>query len=365
MACVVLVGALATTAHAQDAQESPELPVRAKPNEDPSKRGELDVVALPVAFFTPDTSLGGGAMSVFSWYNEDCERPSSLNLLATYTLRRQSWVGVNPDIWLNQGRMRLWGEFIFKDYPDFYFGNGPDTLDSAEEVYTGRSFDALFGAEFEILDHTRLGPIARVRHQRLTDIDPDGQLTGGVPGTQSHLLAGAGATINYDTRDGLFAPTSGTLVGLEALQFFGSTPDVARSQSVALNGRRYFPLATGHTLAMQFWSQQTFGDTPFDLLASIGGSNKLRGYLAGRYRGRFAFLTQAEYRAALWWRFGATVFVGAGDVARHPGAWDPSGVKPIGGVGARLRVNPSGLNLRADLAYGAEPNLYFSIAEAF
>jgi hypothetical protein len=121
-------------------------------------------------------------------------------------------------------------------------------------------------------------------------------------------------------------------------------------------------------LAYQAIARATTGDPPFQLLPAIGGQNLLRGVYDGRYRDRYALAGQAEYRAHLWWRFGAVAFLGAGQVARRGGDFRIDGLHPTGGGGLRFTLDPrERMNLRVDygMGQGGTSGLYITVGEAF
>ena len=102
-------------------------------------------------------------------------------------------------------------------------------------------------------------------------------------------------------------------------------------------------------------------------MPQLGGEELLRGYYGGRYRERNLLAVQAEYRAHVWWRFGAVGFVSAGRVSHDLSDMDFSGFKPAVGLGLRFLLAPDeGLNLRADFGFGKESSgFYLGLGEVF
>ena len=105
---------------------------------------------------------------------------------------------------------------------------------------------------------------------------------------------------------------------------------------------------------------------PFYLLPTFGGDHSLRGVLEGRWRDRTALSLQAELGVPLFWRFGAGVFGGAGQVAARPGALAWERFVPAGGAGLRLTVDRADrVILRVDRGFSrGSANWYLSIGEA-
>jgi outer membrane translocation and assembly module TamA len=109
------------------------------------------------------------------------------------------------------------------------------------------------------------------------------------------------------------------------------------------------------------------GRVPFFALCSLGNAADMRGYPMGRYRDRRILVGQAEYRRELWWRFGFTVFAGAGQVAPTFKDLTWSNVRPGGGAGLRFTLAPKNhINLRVDASVGQGSHAwYVGIGEAF
>ena len=92
---------------------------------------------------------------------------------------------------------------------------------------------------------------------------------------------------------------------------------------------------------------------PFFELCSFGSQGDLRGYESGRYRDRFMFATQAEYRLLLPHRLAVTAFGGVGEVAPSLGQLTTANLLPAAGVGLRFSLSSTyRLNYRVDYAIG-------------
>ena len=76
---------------------------------------------------------------------------------------------------------------------------------------------------------------------------------------------------------------------------------------------------------------------------------------------------QTEYRAHLFWRFGAVAFGGIGDVADTFADFGPEPIKWNIGGGLRLALSEEeGVYGRADVGYSpTEVGLYIAIGQAF
>jgi hemolysin activation/secretion protein len=129
--------------------------------------------------------------------------------------------------------------------------------------------------------------------------------------------------------------------------------------------RRYIRLKDSQVLALQSWWSFTTGNPPFQHVSLIGGSDLMRGYFEGRYRDNLAMAQQAEYRFQVYRNFGMVVFGSAGQVADRFSGYSFNRLRYGGGIGFRYRLNPQGLNIRLDLAYGDQRAFYFGLNEVF
>ncbi len=102
--------------------------------------------------------------------------------------------------------------------------------------------------------------------------------------------------------------------------------------------------------------------TPFQLLPSLGGSEGLRGYSDGRFRGDWSVLANLEFRQRIFslrldeevsMDFGIVAFGDAGQTADDLSELRWDGFHLDAGLGARVGI-PGGATLRADFALSPE-----------
>ena len=133
------------------------------------------------------------------------------------------------------------------------------------------------------------------------------------------------------------------------------------------NFRHYTALSERDIIAMQFYFRMVTGNPPFYELSALGGQNVMRGYYEGRYRDRYYYSFQSAYRFKLFWKLGAVLFAGIGDVSDAVGNFKFKYIKPSYGAGLRYMLDEEEkLNLRVDAGFGKDAfGVYFSIEEAF
>jgi hypothetical protein len=323
---------------------------------------------LPVLSYLPETGLGAGASAGVHFYLPGAARPTSFFATAIYTTERQGLLDLAADCTF-RGGVTLAARTRAVHYPDQFYGIGPDTPSSAMEHFTRRSIELVAQAEvpFPVVPHLRLGPRIDLRAEEIVDKDPGGRLSSGtVPGSNGSSAAAVGAAVTWDTRDGPFWPSRGTL----AEAWYVYAPDgLARNGAYGrgvLELRQFFPLSGGLVLGLHAYGERAHGDVPFTLLPHVGSTRYLRGIREGRYRDDVSWALQSELRALVWRRFSAVAFAAAGDVAPRVSALGAEWPKLAAGVGARYRLTDEGANIRVDVAasrFGVQ--LYVLVLEAF
>ena len=150
---------------------------------------------------------------------------------------------------------------------------------------------------------------------------------------------------------------------------FGSDFDFSK---IYLDVRYFHKNKWDHVLAFHSYTEFTGGDAPFYELALLGGNNKMRGYVQGRFRENHLQVFQAEYRAHLFWRLGIVGFASVGTVENRLVDFDVNNVKFTAGAGVRFRLTKEEpINLRVDVGAGHNEldgftsGFYVTIGEAF
>ena len=176
---------------------------------------------------------------------------------------------------------------------------------------------------------------------------------------------GAGVTIQYDTRDNMTATTRGLYLKLEQLfnpRFLANKYAFSQTE---LTASSFHPLWKGAILATNLHARFTYGNTPWGLLSTLGGSYTMRGYFEGRYRDKSEIDLCLELRQHIWRRNGAVVWVGGGTIFPEFSAMRLSRLLPNYGVGYRWEFKRF-INVRLDLGFGkGQTGFIFSINEAF
>ena len=95
--------------------------------------------ALPVLFYTPETGLGFGVAGVYAFHlrNDSLSaRPSSVQMVAAYTLQKQLLVYFPYTLFLKNGDYYSYGELGYYRYVYQFFGIGNEVDPNFEEAYS-------------------------------------------------------------------------------------------------------------------------------------------------------------------------------------------------------------------------------------
>jgi hypothetical protein len=324
------------------------------------------IYPFPFVFYQPETKLGGGLGVLTTYRTAPRTRPSSINTIGVYTVRRQFALLVQAEHWAPRNEWRIGGEGSFSRFPDIFYGVGNSTRSEDDENFTLQHQTVMLDVRRRLRPELYAGLLAGMQHSSPRRIESGGLLDGGTisgagGGTVTHL----GAVAARDTRDNTFAGTRGSYATLFVRRAMGSLGDYSFTR---IDGDlRGYASSGAHTLALHLVATSQSGEPPFYNLATLGGSSVLRGYYEGRYRDRNRVVAQAEWRFPVRRRVSGVVFAGAGEVMRDWRDFALRELHPSFGGGVRFRLTPAErINLRIDYAAGrGSSGLYFALGEAF
>jgi outer membrane protein assembly factor BamA len=220
----------------------------------------------------------------------------------------------------------------------------------------------------QIIPNVYIGPRFWYDDLQITEVVDQGILDNGIiPGQKGGKTSGLGLASVYDTRDTIFFPSKGAFVEMIVQphgKAIGSDFDFLRIQ---IDAAKYQRIWKNQILALHLFGSVHEGNVPFTQMAMIGGTKKMRGFYEGRFRDNNMWMTQAEYRIPLKWRFGLNLFGGLADVAPTVNAFELKNTKSSYGLGLRYMFDKEKkLNIRVDAGFTEEGmNFYFTFGEAF
>lgn len=332
---------------------------------------KFKVFPLPVVYFSPETEWGFGVVSLFSFRFKGETKKSRISQFqfgAAYTQRKQILFYLPFQLYAKNEKYFSFGELGYYKYSYRFFGVGNDLPDSNEELYNV-TFPRI---RLNVMKLAKSNWYVGFRYwydgYDITKTENQGILSkGNVEGAKGGAVSSLGFISLIDSRNDYNYPSSGTyfeFVALPNLDVFGSDLEFTRFSADYV---KYIGKGK-NVLAVNFYGVATLGEAPFNELALIGGTRRLRGYFEGRFRDRNMLMAQAEYRRELFWNIGLVAFTGYGVVSRDIENFEAKNIRPSGGLGLRYRMSKDEkINLRLDYGIGenGSSGFYLTIGEAF
>lgn len=332
------------------------------------------LIMAPIIGYAPETdfSLGIGAKYLFKCKGSGAEtRTSNMPITVQYTLNHQFILYSGFEIFTNQEKWVITGNFAFKNFPRLFYGFGRNTLEEDVEQLSFHQF------RFEpiilkqmFLKSLFIGGGIRLNHIFDVDIKKGGILDKiKPPGYLGSNSNGIQAAIMYDGRDNILNASSG-LYAMLTHGFYGKVLGGTQKFQLSRFDVRYFfkPFKKlDDVIGFQMMGRFSHQNTPFSELSLFGGEEILRGYIEGRYMDRHIMATQMEYRKNIYGRIGMVAFGGVGDTTNKLNQFKLNHLRPTVGLGLRFLLDKEEkLNARLDWGFGEKTdNLYLNIAESF
>jgi len=183
------------------------------------------------------------------------------------------------------------------------------------------------------------------------------------PGQTTRRTSGLGLTLEHDSRDNIFTPSSGWTAALDATFYDPDWGSDTSFQSYRAHVFAYWPAAKTLVVAGRLDGRKASGRTPFYMLPFI----EMRGIPAGRYQDQNAAVAETELRWTLTPRWAAVAFVGGGRIWGSSENFSGSSTVVSKGVGLRyLTARRLGLWTGLDYARGPEDStVYLQVGNAW
>ena len=334
-----------------------------------SERWPEDLLLAPVPGRSPQFgwSLALGAGYFLRTDKQDSETPPSLlGGFAWYAEKGSDAAGLGGNLHLRNDDVRVQFGLGYLDVTYRYYGIGDFNA-------SGISFDVLqngplyfASASYRVWRKLYVGvgyiggSVDTRPRLRLDEVGPEFDLTVNTD------IGAITVPIQYDSRDHENFPRNGWFVSgrTNLYREYAASDFDATTFSLSIN--KYLPVRARDVLALRAYFRSTFGDAPFFLLSTFGGSKDLRGYPSGRYRDKMMYAIQGEYRWQVSDRWILTGFAGVGETAPEVKEFGEDFL-PAAGLGARFVLSAKHrVSLSFDVARGKDgTEYYFGVNEAF
>jgi outer membrane protein assembly factor BamA len=334
-----------------------------------SKISKVNIKALPVVYYLPETSLAFGFAGVATFKNNANQKKYSLVQMAgIYTLRNQFLFTTLFDIFLKNDDYRIIGDIYLSRYYYNFYGIGRSSQKNDFERYFTFYPSTKLSIYRKINTKIKLGLLHQ--YQGITDID---YIEGGTIdrlnpiGKDGGVVSNLGMGLLYESRDNVISPAKGNFF---EFQFFNATPTLGSDfeyYKFNIDTRKYIALGKKLTWANQVFLSQITGDAPFYDYNQVGSTFKMRGMSERRYRDKALLAMQSELRMPLYKRFRLNFFGSLGHVGTTISEIPIQDLDYTYGMGLRYLLNKEDRSMiRVDLGKNREGlNFYFTTSEAF
>lgn len=333
----------------------------------PKKNKRFDFSIIGGPHYSSDTKLGIGLVAS-GYYRSDrtdtLDLPSNVSLYGDISTTCFYMVGLRGNHLFPDDKYRIDYDLYFYSFPTKFWGIGYDcaSLDSNETEYDDFRFKLISDFLVRMAPGLYAGPGLEFAHIKAKHLENPADWEG-LP--HSTTTFGFGIKVQYDTRDNLTAPQRGWLASVEQ-RFFPRFLGNEQAFSYTDFGVNFYRnVWMGCILAARFHTRYSYGNVPWGMLPSFGGSMSMRGYYDGRYRDKGELDLTVEFRQHVWRRSGVVLWGGIGSVFPKISEMRIGKLLPNIGIGYRWEFKKFS-NVRLDFGIGrGETAFIFNIDEAF
>lgn len=329
-----------------------------------NKKFDFSIIGGP--HYSSDTQLGLGlvAAGLYRNDNDTVLPPSSVSLYSDVSTIGFYLLGVRGTHLFPNDKYRINYNLYFYSFPSKYWGYGYSNAvnDHNESEYDRKQ--SRITTEFLINLGSKLyiGPTARFDYIKAKNVESPELWNDQKQETTNY---GIGISFLYDTRDHLTNAHKGIYIKLDQRftpRFLGNKYAFSTTE---FTFNHYQKVWKGAVIAGQLHSQLNYGNVPWGLMASVGGSYSMRGYYDGRYNDKCEMDATIELRQHVWKRNGIVAWIGAGTIFPKFSELRLSHILPNYGIGYRWEFKKR-VNVRLDLGFGkGQTGFIFNINEAF
>ena len=270
------------------------------------------------------------SVGLFAFYDDLITEGDSLSLQAGFWTDNWHHVALHSRSLMlrdNSAGLSLTAEYTNRpDEP--YFGVGAGTVQDDESFYRWRRFDGEVAIDAELgglnrFDFSLFFRDAKIQGgqapsiDRLRDDDALDRIR--ALGSLSYQLLSARMSLALDTREDQRDFSQGSGFRAEGFGAFKIDPSNTDLSFVRFGGEAagFWDFSDlNHVLSMRLYAEgiETIGEAeiPFTELILLGGNERMRGFLLGRFRGESAVVATIDYRYPVWSLLDANLFLSFG-----------------------------------------------------
>lgn len=331
------------------------------------------LINYPTVAYAPETSweLGVSSLYVYSANRDLSNRLSEIKAFTFYTLENQYGFWLDHALYTDENKWFFYGRARYQSFPLFFYGIGRETpsehialIDGEYTLFRERLLRETLPSLYVGLELDYQG-LNRVNY---IDTETDFELP--EVGAMGSNNLGIGLGLLYNNIHNAMNPREGLYSEWAFMNYNTAAGSDYNMTTYVIDNRIYRPVKENTVFAAQLYGQFTSGNAPFNMLALMGGESLMRGYYLGRYRDKNLVAGQVEYRILPFEfskRWGASVFLAAGQVYGDEYGFNWDQFLPTGGAGIRYLIFPEkDIYTRIDVSFTEEGRgVYFFIGEAF
>lgn len=342
---------------------------------DTSDISKPQFLIYPTLAFSPETSWEFGLSSLYVFYakRDTTNRLSEVTGFTFFTLEKQYGLWFDHALYSHQNKWFFLGRLRFQSFPLLYYGIGPETPPHYLARVDANQIQVKERVLRKVYKSLYLG--LEADFQRLSSVNFVTETTEPIDkplGNEGSANLGFGLGLLYDNRHNILNVRHGFFSELAFLRYNSAWGSDYTFTTLLSDTRIYKAINERDVLAAQLLGQFSFGNTPFNQLALMGGESIMRGYYLGRFRDNNQIATQVEYRflplpLGFTKRWGAALFASTGTVFSDRKSLSVNNLVWAAGGGVRFLLFPKkDIFSRFDVAFTKEgPGFYIFIGEAF
>lgn len=331
-------------------------------NRGDNKRLNIDYLCFP--HYSQDIKFGvaAAAIAVYPIGKDTLLQPSTISIIGDVTTTGYYLLGVKGGNFLYNNKLLLDYSSIFSSFPSKFWGLGFSNANSKHNKSSYLREQAAIKSSilYKLTSKNSLGLV--VGYNSVNASEFSNELLISENGLKSRS-ANYGLIYIYDNRDFAINATQGVYFKVQQRNYINCNAKPFFKSTLLFN--YYQPLWYGATLALDLFSELSYGKTPWQMMYNLGGTDRMRGYYLGRYRDNSAATFTIEYRQRIYNRHSAVAWGGVGNV------WGIEKLSlnhtlPNYGLGYRFELN-NRIRFRLDYGFGSmgQNSLIIGINEAF
>ncbi|MBU2950223.1 outer membrane protein assembly factor [Tamlana agarivorans] len=336
------------------------------------------LTAVPLIVNNPTLKTGFGGMGMYFFklnQNDTISPPSNVNVMGLYSTNDSHLITIISRLFWGEDRNRMnFATGISNVNNNFLYNIEGE--DDVRLVFTEKRKFITLEYSRKLLGELYLGMLylgTQTNYTFKNGTDEENEFARDFfdqNDITDNFVSSIGLNFSIDTRDYVYYPTKGLMFSIRPkfnTAWLGSDNNYTDTD---FEGAYFTSIASNQVLGFAIGGGFATGDVPFDGYQNYGVRNNLRGYQAGKYKGKHMIAAQAEYRWRFYNRWGAVAFAGLGSIwgnDQEEEAFE-RGLLPAAGMGMRFMISrEKRINLRLDYAIGVDGNqgLYFGVMEAF